>query len=80
METFQIELDEAQVNALTMYAEGVGLTATECIKMGVLWTIQIELMRVTGMTPTLEEWPERFARVEGQLNKIVDGIIAERVG
>lgn len=78
MPTFEIELDEAQVAALTMYANGVGLTPTECIKMGVLWTIQIELMRVTGTTPTHEEWPERLARVEDSLNRIIDGIIAER--
>lgn len=80
MPIFEIELDEAQVTALTMYAEGIGLTATECIKMSALWTIRIELMRITDTTPTHENWSERFERVEAQLNQIVDGIIAERKG
>ena len=80
MPIFQVELDEAQVAALTMYAHGIGLTAAECVKMSVLWTIRIELMRITETTPTHEDWTERFERVEAQLNKIVEGIIAERTG
>ena len=80
MPIFEIEIDEAQVAALTMYADSIGLTAAECIKMGVLWTIHIEVMRATDSTPTLEDWSDRFERVEAQLDQIVARIIAERVG
>lgn len=80
MKTFEIELDQAQVSALTMYADSIGLTATECIKMGVLWIIHFEVMRATDSTPTLEDWGNRFERVEAQLDQIVARIIAERVG
>lgn len=51
MKTFQIELDEAQEAALSMFADAIDLTSTECIKMLVLLSIRVQTMIVTDTHP-----------------------------
>ena len=78
MQTFQIELDEAQVEMLRSYGEALSLTVTECIKMSALWMIRVETMVVTDTRPTYEDLEAGLAISSSHLEQIVDSIKAAR--
>ena len=78
MPTFEIELDETQVKLLGSYAETLGLTVTECIKMSALWMIRIETMVVTDTRPDREDFEAGLTRVVSHLDQIVESIKAAR--
>ena len=72
---FEIELDEAQVQALCVYGDQCGLTAHEMVQFAVLTEVEAAIALSTNPEVTHEEWIAIGDTVEARL---VERIKAQR--
>ena len=73
---FEIELDEAQVQALSVYGERYGLTPKEMVRFAVLSQIDAAILSSANPGSSQEEWMALQLGADGRL---ADKIKAQRV-